>query len=325
VFPDAAYTRRVRGAVERRRPVVDGRTALLPRHRPRDRLVPYVTEARTHHATLEIGADGPETGRVQSGGIAGHIGETGGDKVAEAGERRQVGHAVESRTGARPVAPAGWRRGRTAARCTNAFLCWPRNPLEFNSSPGRESGPKRQADVAQLVERNLAKVEVASSSLVVRSKEQGDLPEPLTPGGVAERRGNGLQSRLHGFKSRLHLQGRLAQRESASLTRKRSLVQSQYRPLDLRQIIEGLTRAISSAGERFPDTEEVTGSIPVSRTRYHRDPRITSRGRLAQRESASLTRKRSLVQSQYRPHLEAPGRLCGRGLRRAGVQLENSM
>src|SRR5439155_6176023 len=52
-------------------------------------------------------------------------------------------------------------------------------------------------------------------------------------GGVAERRGNGLQSRVHGFKSRLHLSncpGRLAQRESASLTRKRSLVQSQYRP-----------------------------------------------------------------------------------------------
>ena len=31
------------------------------------------------------------------------------------------------------------------------------------------------------------------------------------PGGVAERRGNGLQIRVHGFKSRLHL-GRLAQR-----------------------------------------------------------------------------------------------------------------
>ncbi len=28
--------------------------------------------------------------------------------------------------------------------------------------------------------------------------------------------------------------------------------------------------AISSAGERFPDTEEVTGSIPVSRTKHHR-------------------------------------------------------
>jgi hypothetical protein len=58
---------------------------------------------------------------------------------------------------------------RTAARCANAFLYWPRNPLEFNSSPGRESGTKRHADVAQLVERNLAKVEVASSNLVVRS------------------------------------------------------------------------------------------------------------------------------------------------------------
>ncbi|CAL2063001.1 hypothetical protein GPN2_12767 [Streptomyces murinus] len=115
-------------------------------------------------------------------------------------------------------------------------MYWPGNPLEFNTSPGRGSGPKRQADVAQLVERNLAKVEVASSSLVVRSKEEGVIPIPYTPGGVAERRGNGLQSRLHGFKSRLHLQGRLAQRESASLTRKRSLVQSQYRPLDPRSV-----------------------------------------------------------------------------------------
>src|SRR5215467_15769997 len=52
-------------------------------------------------------------------------------------------------------------------------------------------------------------------------------------GGVAERRGNGLQSRVHGFKSRLHLVR---------------------------------TRAVSSAGERFPDTEEVTGSIPVPPT-----------------------------------------------------------
>src|SRR4051794_16976719 len=141
----------------------------------------------------------------------------------------------------------------------------------------------------------------------------GIFPNPLTPGGVAERRGNGLQSRLHGFKSRLHLQGRLAQRESASLTRKRSLVQSQYRPLDLSKIP---TRAISSAGERFPDTEEVTGSIPVSRTHFPK-PRPWPRGRLAQRESASLTRKRSLVQSQYRPHAPKPPAVSyGRGLRR---------
>ena len=38
---------------------------------------------------------------------------------------------------------------------------------------------RRDADVAQLVERNLAKVEVASSNLVVRSQKVGDLPGPL--------------------------------------------------------------------------------------------------------------------------------------------------
>ena len=31
------------------------------------------------------------------------------------------------------------------------------------------------------------------------------------------------------------------------------------------------SRALSSAGERFPDTEEVTGSIPVGPTLYGRD------------------------------------------------------
>jgi hypothetical protein len=74
-------------------------------------------------------------------------------------------------------------------------------------------GLGQQADVAQLVERNLAKVEVASSSLVVRSER---VSSPSS-GGLAERRGNGLQIRLHGFESRTHLEsntlhGRLAQR-----------------------------------------------------------------------------------------------------------------
>ena len=36
--------------------------------------------------------------------------------------------------------------------------------------PFRDAGRISQADVAQLVERNLAKVKVASSSLVIRSK-----------------------------------------------------------------------------------------------------------------------------------------------------------
>ena len=59
---------------------------------------------------------------------------------------------------------------------------------------------REHADVAQLVAHNLAKVGVASSSLVIRSQVL-----PLN-GGVAERRGSGQQSRLHGFESRLHLQ-----------------------------------------------------------------------------------------------------------------------
>src|SRR4051812_26808885 len=97
---------------------------------------------------------------------------------------------------------------------------------------GRAPGSEVQADVAQLVERNLAKVEVASSSLVVRSER---VSSPSS-GGLAERRGNGLQIRVHGFKSRTHLD-------------------SNTRP-----------RAIGAAVARFLDTEEVTGSNPVSPT-----------------------------------------------------------
>ena len=52
-----------------------------------------------------------------------------------------------------------------------------------------------------MVEHHLAKVRVAGSNPVIRSEELtlGD------PGGVAERRGKGLQIPVHGFKSRLHL------------------------------------------------------------------------------------------------------------------------
>ena len=63
------------------------------------------------------------------------------------------------------------------------------------------------------------------------------LSEAFSPctGGVAERRGSGLQSRVHGFESRLHLQ-----------------LQSW---------------AIGAVVARFPDTEEVAGSNPVSPTK----------------------------------------------------------
>jgi hypothetical protein len=86
--------------------------------------------------------------------------------------------------------------------------------------------------VAQLVEHHLAKVRVAGSSPVVRSEVpiglgwSGLRPLAEWPSGI----GKGLQSPVRGFDSRLRLvidPGRLAQRESASLTRKRSLVQIQ--------------------------------------------------------------------------------------------------
>ena len=95
-----------------------------------------------------------------------------------------------------------------------------------------------------MVEHHLAKVRVAGSNPVVRSevpeavsRADGPLgssvPARLQGRPVAEwpsGLGKGLQSPVRGFDSRFRLDGRLAQRESASLTRKRPLVQSQYRP-----------------------------------------------------------------------------------------------
>ena len=83
------------------------------------------------------------------------------------------------------------------------------------------------ADVAQLVERHLAKVKVAGSRPVVRSEG------PFAPSRSAawpSGPGEGLQNPLPRFDSGRRLDkiprsGRLAQGESASLTRKRSEVQ----------------------------------------------------------------------------------------------------
>ena len=86
------------------------------------------------------------------------------------------------------------------------------------------------ADVAQLVAHHLAKVRVAGSNPVIRSKVQWHQPQRWS--------------------------GRVVrQRPAKPCTR----VRFPSPP-------PRWTRAISSAGERFPDTEEVTGSIPVSRT-----------------------------------------------------------
>src|SRR3712207_9006829 len=79
------------------------------------------------------------------------------------------------------------------------------------------TGRSPHADVAQLVEHHLAKVRVAGSNPVVRSERVSASSggEQSSHGGVAERRGNGLQIRVHGFKSRLHL-GRLRSEEHTS-------------------------------------------------------------------------------------------------------------
>ena len=94
---------------------------------------------------------------------------------------------------------------------------------------GRRSRPWR-ADVAQLVAHHLAKVRVAGSNPVIRSRVQSHQPQRWS--------------------------GRVVrQRPAKPCTR----VRFPSPP-------PRLSGAISSAGERFPDTEEVTGSIPVSRT-----------------------------------------------------------
>ena len=133
---------------------------------------------------------------------------------------------VGRQTGHRRILP---RSGRRRAR--NAPL-WRADgdPVWF---PSAHRPPFRwHADVAQLVAHHLAKVRVAGSNPVVRSKRS----RAGLLGGVAERRGNGLQSRVRGFKSRRHL----------------------HDNLNNGRLAQGLAR--------FLDTEEVTGSNPVSPT-----------------------------------------------------------
>ena len=190
-------------------------------------------------AALEVGDDGPEAGGVQGRGVAGDIAAARwrrGRRSGPVGARSRTCCRVYGRACRAERRP--WRRPAVTVVSSRSTLRkrvfeLARESARVQHVAGPRSGPgDDSADVAQLVEHHLAKVRVASSNLVVRSRCGGSSRTPAAPGGVAERRGNGLQSRLHGFKSRLHLQGRLAQRESASLTRKRSLVQSQYRPLD---------------------------------------------------------------------------------------------
>ena len=98
------------------------------------------------------------------------------------------------------------------------------------------------ADVAQLVERNLAKVEVAGSSPVIRS-------EGLTAFTVEWPRGEAAACKAAYTGS-----------NPVSTSETRTLSRTQHHQHSARP------RAIGAVVARFLDTEEVTGSNPVSPT-----------------------------------------------------------
>ena len=94
---------------------------------------------------------------------------------------------------------------------------------------GRRSRSWR-ADVAQLVAHHLAKVRVAGSNPVIRSRMQWHQPQRWSGRVVRQRPAKPCtRVRFPSPPQKSFNPARLAQRESASLTRKRSLVQSQYR------------------------------------------------------------------------------------------------
>ena len=107
---------------------------------------------------------------------------------------------------------------------------------------GRRSRPLR-ADVAQLVAHHLAKVRVAGSNPVIRSKVQiASIPAVEWPSGEATACKAVHTGSIPVSTSRFVSPARLAQRESASLTRKRSLVQSQYRAPQFEQFNMAISR-----------------------------------------------------------------------------------
>ena len=138
---------------------------------------------------------------------------------------------TRSRTPSGALGDPAWNRSTACA-------------IVLSRSTERPGGPECDADVAQLVAHHLAKVRVAGSNPVIRS--EGSRSQESSPGSIPFR-----------WSGRV-----VRQRPAKPSTRVR------FPSPPLRPDSSGRrTRAISSAGERFPDTEEVTGSIPVSRTR----------------------------------------------------------
>ena len=151
-----------------------------------------------------------------------------------------------------PIRVCEFARRAGSAKVLSAHRCWP---------PGGTGSV--HADVAQLVAHHLAKVRVAGSNPVVRSEVPesvsrtdgslgsfgtGPAPRGSACGGMAEWLRQGPAKPCTRVRFPLPPRGRLAQRESASLTRKRSLVQSQYRPPDLPARILRFARPLSALG-----------------------------------------------------------------------------
>jgi len=184
-----------------------------------------------------------------------------------------------------------WRHHRAIGAGVARFLHTEEVTGSIPVSPTTRSSDPRRADVAQLVEHHLAKVRVAGSNPVVRSGERR-ARRPVgsavsyrcgsISGGLAERRGNGLQSRVHGFESRTHL----------------------------RRCLRVPPRAIGAAVARFPDTEEVTGSIPVSPTSTE-GPRSSDRGPSAVHHRSG-ERRRASRQTCPTPRTSCPASPCSR-------------
>ncbi len=119
--------------------------------------------------------------------------------------------------------------GSLERQLSQRFVCARLRGLSSAFATGRRSRPLR-ADVAQLVAHHLAKVRVAGSNPVIRSKVQvASIPAVEWPSGEATACKAVHTGSIPVSTSMFEPPARLAQRESASLTRKRSLVQSQYR------------------------------------------------------------------------------------------------
>ena len=133
------------------------------------------------------------------------------------------------------------------------------------------------ADVAQLVAHHLAKVRVAGSNPVIRSRVQSHQPQRWSGRVVRQRPAKPCTRVRFPSPPPSSTPARLAQRESASLTRKRSLVQSQYRAPVYMQFKGGF-----SAGQRASCQIRAKRGRPLGVSRF--------RGRLALYRSRATLR-----------------------------------